>query len=53
MDPDGDDVLDYIFFKGEFLNPIGIKIAGDKCLESDKTIYASDHYALVADFNLS
>ena len=50
MDPDGDDVLDYIFIKGNGLIPKSLEIAGDKPKESDKTIYASDHYALVGEF---
>ncbi len=53
MDKDGDNVLDYIFIKGNYLVPKSLKLAGDKPKEGDKTIYASDHYALVGEFQFN
>ena len=50
MDKDEADVLDYIFIKGGALKCKNIMIAGNQCLKTDKTIYPSDHFALVGDF---
>ena len=41
--------------KGKHITPIDVKIFGDKALETDATIYPSDHMGLTAelafDFN--
>ena len=50
MDTDDADVLDYIFIKGDSLKVKSIQIAGNQCLKTDKTIYPSDHFAIIGDF---
>ncbi|KAF0690441.1 Aste57867_18173 [Aphanomyces stellatus] len=43
--------LDYIFFKGA-MRPTAIRVIGTECSATDKTIYPSDHFGLVADFQV-
>ena len=52
MDTDPEGTFDYIWFKGDLLNPINIKIKGDKPKSDDNTIYPSDHYGLIAEFEI-
>jgi len=53
MDTDPDGTFDYIFYKGENVKPLTIKIFGDQAKLDDETIYPSDHYGLVADFEFA
>ncbi|EGR28034.1 hypothetical protein IMG5_184360 [Ichthyophthirius multifiliis] len=48
MDTDPEGCYDYIFWKGKNIIPNNIFIIGDQCLDSDKTIYPSDHMGLTA-----
>jgi endonuclease/exonuclease/phosphatase family metal-dependent hydrolase len=53
MDTDPDGTFDYIFYKGDNVKPLAIEIFGDKAKHDDETIYPSDHYGLVANFEFS
>jgi len=50
MDTDPPGTFDYIWYKGEELKPTDISIFGNKCKENDDTIYPSDHYGLLSEF---
>ena len=53
MDTDPPMCLDYVFYKGpESVRPISAQIEGKTCLESDPTIYPSDHMAIVVEFEI-
>ena len=51
MDPDG--TFDYIFAKGTGYNIKHAQLMADKPDAVDKTIFGSDHMAVVADFEIS
>ena len=53
MDTDPPGTFDYIFYKGRGINPVLSEIRGDQPSENDKTIYGSDHMAVVTEFNIS
>ena len=51
MDTDPAMCLDYVFYKGPAsLQPVSAELAGNTCLESDATIYPSDHMAIIVEF---
>ncbi|KAL4474669.1 hypothetical protein ABPG72_002262 [Tetrahymena utriculariae] len=50
MDTDPEGCFDYIWFKGNQITPENIHIFGNKHLETDKTIYPSDHMGLSGKF---
>jgi len=43
-------VYDYIWYKGENVRALAVKLVGDKPKPDDNTLYASDHLGLVAEF---
>jgi endonuclease/exonuclease/phosphatase family metal-dependent hydrolase len=45
------EVLDYIWYRGEGIRPVGGALAGTQG-SAEKRLYGSDHYAIVADFEL-
>ena len=49
-DTDPSETFDYIFFKGDSLEVTSAKIAADKCVPGDPTLFASDHFAVAGDF---
>jgi len=51
MDVDPDGTFDYIWYKGEHIRTNDIKIIGNLPKPGDDTIYPSDHYGLVAQFD--
>jgi endonuclease/exonuclease/phosphatase family metal-dependent hydrolase len=53
MDADPDGTFDYIWYKGEHVRAVDVKIIGNLPKPGDDTIYPSDHYGLVADFDFS
>ena len=62
MDPDPPCTVDYIFYRGGKIKTspessrvklIYSKVMGDKHDPSDHTIYGSDHYPLVAEFEIT
>jgi len=53
MDTDPDGTFDYIWFQGDSVKPLNIKIFGDKPKPGDDTIYPSDHYGLIAEFEFN
>ena len=51
-DPDPDATFDYIFFKGAGLEPITAETRAKEHKPGDPGIYASDHLAVVSDFDI-
>ena len=51
-DPDPNAIFDYIFYKGEGMEPITAMTTAKEHKPGDPGIYASDHMALVSDFDL-
>lgn len=45
------ETLDYIWFRGERIRPVAAALAGTQG-NVEKRVYGSDHYAIVADFEL-
>jgi len=53
MDIDPPGTLDFIWYKGQRITVKGSYRLGDKCDPKDPTIYGSDHYPLITDFEIS
>jgi len=53
MDTDPGGTLDFIFYKGPNVKVNSITRMGGRCDPKDPTIYGSDHFALVADFEFT
>ena len=51
-DPDPPACYDYIFYKGEGLEPVSARTAAYDCVPGDPTLYASDHMAIISEFKL-
>lgn len=52
MDTDPAACLDFIFYKGKGIRPISSVRLGDKPEPKDPTIYGSDHYPIVSEFEI-
>lgn len=52
MDTDPAGTLDFIWFKGDRIEVISSERKGEKPDPNDATIYGSDHFALVTEFEI-
>ena len=53
MDTDPPGTLDFIWYRGRGVKVLDVQKMGDKHDLKDPTIYGSDHYPLVAEFEIS
>jgi endonuclease/exonuclease/phosphatase (EEP) superfamily protein YafD len=53
MDRDPACCLDYIFYKGLGVKAVRSDMMGGKCDQTDPTIYGSDHFPIVTEFEIS
>ena len=53
MDTDPPGIFDFIFYRGEGIKVINSKRMGENHEPLDKTIYGSDHFAIVSEFEIS
>lgn len=53
VDPDPDDTFDYIFYKGDGLEPTSAATAAAEQRPNHPGIFASDHLAIFSDFELN
>ena len=53
MDTDPEGTFDYIFYKGPGASVITSQMLGGRHEANDPTIYGSDHFSLVTEFEIS
>jgi len=53
MDTDPPETYDFIFYKGEGIKVISSKRMGENHEPGDSTLYGSDHFPIVSEFEIS